>query len=44
LEVYISNLQKFKTLIDNEDLDALISEMKQINAIEKILNPLPLTP
>ena len=44
LEAYISNLQKFKTLIDNEDLDALISEMKRINAIEKILNPLPLTP
>jgi prephenate dehydrogenase len=43
LEAYISNLQKFKTLIDNEDLDALISEMKRINAIEKILNPLPLT-
>jgi prephenate dehydrogenase len=44
LEAYISNLQKFKTLIDNQDLDALISEMKRINAIEKILNPLPLTP
>jgi len=44
LEAYISNLQKFKTLIDNEDLDALISEMKRINTIEKILNPLPLTP
>lgn len=44
LEAYIANLQKFKTLIDNEDLDALISEMKRINAIEKILNPLPLTP
>jgi len=44
LEAYISNLQKFKTLIDNEDLDALISEMKRINAVEKILNPLPLTP
>ena len=43
LEAYISNLQKFKTLIDNEDLDALISEMKRINAIEKILNPLPST-
>ena len=43
LEAYIANLQKFKTLIDNEDLDALISEMKRINAIEKILNPLPLT-
>jgi prephenate dehydrogenase len=44
LEAYIANLQKFKTLIDNEDLDALISEMKRINAIEKILNPLPLIP
>ena len=44
LESYISNLQKFKTLIDNEDLEALTSEMKRINTIEKILNPLPLTP
>jgi prephenate dehydrogenase len=44
LEAYISNLQKFKTLIDNEDLEALTSEMKRINTIEKILNPLPLTP
>ena len=44
LEAYISNLQKFKTLIDNEDLEALTAEMKRINTIEKILNPLPLTP
>ena len=44
LEAYILNLQKFKTLIDNEDLEALTSEMKRINTIEKILNPLPLTP
>jgi prephenate dehydrogenase len=44
LEAYISNLQKFKTLIDNEDLESLTSEMKRINTIEKILNPLPLTP
>jgi len=44
LEAYISNLQKFKTLIDNEDLEALTSEMKRINTIEKILNPLPLIP
>ena len=44
LEAYISNLQRFKTLIDNEDLEALTSEMKRINTIEKILNPLPLTP
>ena len=35
LEAYISNLQKFKTLIDNEDLEALTSEMKRINTIEK---------
>jgi len=44
LEAYISNLQKFKMLIDKEDLEALTSEMKRINTIEKILNPLPLTP
>jgi prephenate dehydrogenase len=44
LEAYISNLQKFKTLIDDEDLEALTAEMKRINTIEKILNPLPLTP
>ena len=44
LEAYISNLQKFKMLIDKEDLAALTSEMKRINTIEKILNPLPLTP
>ena len=44
LEAYISNLQKFKMLIDEEDLEALTSEMKRINTIEKILNPLPLTP
>lgn len=44
LEAYISNLQKFKTLIDHEDLEALTAEMKRINTIEKILNPLPLTP
>ncbi|PTM03680.1 MAG: prephenate dehydrogenase [Bacteroidetes bacterium] len=44
LEAYISNLQKFKMLIDKEDLEALTSEMKLINTIEKILNPLPLTP
>jgi hypothetical protein len=31
-------------LIDEEDLEALTSEMKRINTIEKILNPLPLTP
>ena len=44
LEAYISNLQKFKMLIDKEDLEALTSELKRINTIEKILNPLPLTP
>ena len=43
LDAYISNLQSFKKMIDSEDIEGLKTEMKRINAIEKILNPLPLT-
>jgi len=44
LDAYIENLKAFRTLIAAEDLASLLEEMKRINSIEKILNPLPLKP
>lgn len=44
LDAYIENLKAFRTLIAEEDLASLLQEMKRINSIEKILNPLPLKP
>ena len=44
LDAYIENLNAFRTLIAEEDLESLLHEMKRINSIEKILNPLPLKP
>ena len=44
LDAYIENLNAFRTLIAEEDLESLLDEMKRINSIEKILNPLPLKP
>ena len=38
LEEYISNLSKFKTLLENEDYDAIYQEMKSVNKIKEILN------
>ena len=44
LDAYIENLNAFRTFIAEEDLESLLHEMKRINSIEKILNPLPLKP
>ncbi len=44
LDAYIENLNAFRTLIAEENLESLLHEMKLINSIEKILNPLPLKP
>jgi prephenate dehydrogenase len=44
LEAFIEHLIAFKDLIENEDTQGLTEEMKRINSIEKILNPLPLKP
>lgn len=44
LEAFIEHLIAFRDLIDQEDTGALTDEMKRINSIEKILNPLPLKP
>jgi prephenate dehydrogenase len=44
LEAFIEHLKAFKGLIEEEAVDALTEEMKRINSIEKILNPLPLKP
>ncbi len=38
LEEYISNLQHFKTLIKNEDFEAVYKEMETANYIKTILN------
>jgi prephenate dehydrogenase len=38
LEEYISNLSKFKTLLENEDYDAIYQEMQSVNKIKEILN------
>lgn len=38
LEEYISNLSKFKELLENEDYDAIYNEMQGVNKIKEILN------
>jgi prephenate dehydrogenase len=38
LEEYISNLSKFKELLENDDYDAIYSEMQSVNKIKEILN------
>lgn len=38
LEEYISNLQQFKNALENDDFDAIYSEMEQTNYIKQILN------
>jgi prephenate dehydrogenase len=38
LEEYISNLSKFKELLESDDYDALYNEMKSVNKIKEILN------
>lgn len=38
LEEYISNLSKFKDLLENEDYDAIFNEMQSVNKIKEILN------
>jgi prephenate dehydrogenase len=37
LEEYISNLSKFKELLENEDYDAIYNEMQGVNRIKEIL-------
>jgi len=38
LEEYISNLSKFKELLETEDYDAIYNEMQSVNKIKEILN------
>lgn len=38
LEEYISNLSKFKELLENEDYQAIYNEMLSVNKIKEILN------
>ncbi len=38
LEEYISNLTKFKELLENEDYEAIYNEMQSVNKIKEILN------
>ena len=38
LEEYISNLTKFKTLLENDDYQELFNEMEKTNRIKEILN------
>jgi prephenate dehydrogenase len=38
LTEYIANLQQFKTLLENENYDALHNEMHNTNKIKNILN------
>ena len=38
LDEYISNLSKFKELLENEDYDAIYNEMESVNRIKEILN------
>ena len=40
LDEYISNLSKFKELLENEDYDAIYNEMQSVNKIKEILNGL----
>ncbi len=38
LEEFISNLSKFKELLESEDYDAIYNEMQSVNKIKEILN------
>lgn len=38
LEEYISNLSKFKELLEKDDYDAIFNEMQSVNKIKEILN------
>ena len=38
LEEYISNLSKFKELLENDDFEAIFNEMQSVNRIKEILN------
>ena len=38
LDEYIENLTQFKTLLENEDYDAIFNEMESVNRIKEILN------
>jgi len=38
LEEYISNLSKFKELLENEDYETIYNEMQSVNKIKEILN------
>jgi prephenate dehydrogenase len=38
LDEYISNLSKFKEMLENEDYDAIYNEMQSVNKIKEILN------
>ena len=38
LEEYISNLSKFKELLENDDFEAIFNEMQGVNKIREILN------
>ena len=38
LDEYIGNLTQFKTLLENEDYDAIFNEMESVNRIKVILN------
>ncbi|MDR6846703.1 prephenate dehydrogenase [Flavobacterium granuli] len=38
LEEYISNLSKFKDLLENDDFEAIYHEMESVNRIKEILN------
>jgi prephenate dehydrogenase len=37
LEEYILNLSKFKTLLENDDYEAVFNEMQEVNKIKEIL-------
>jgi prephenate dehydrogenase len=41
LDEYISNLTKFKTLLENDNYDELFNEMQNTNRIKEILKSLP---
>ena len=38
LEDYISNLTKFKNMMQNDDFEGVFNEMKDTNYIKQILN------
>jgi prephenate dehydrogenase len=38
LDEYISNLSKFRELLENDDFDAIYEEMQSVNRIKEILN------